>query len=78
MLPIHTEPHCVSHEERRVFNEPIDVVLEKGVIQNSASLWSLPGVLAKDSAWQFCVDYRKLNVITTKDAYPLPRAGTTH
>lgn len=27
----------------------------------------------KCGTWQFCVDYRKLNSITHKDAFPLPR-----
>ena len=34
-------------------------------------------VRQKDDTYQFCVDYRKLNGITLKDAYPLPRVDET-
>ena len=31
----------------------------------------------KDGTTRFCVDYRKVNEVTRKDAYPLPRVDDT-
>lgn len=50
-------------------------MLEQSVVKESASPWAAPIVLVrkKDGSWRFCVDYRKLNALTHKDAFPLPR-----
>ena len=50
-------------------------MLDKNVIKTSNSPWASPVILVqkKDGTTRFCVDYRKVNAVTRKDAYPLPR-----
>ena len=57
----------------------IKEMLEKGVIEKSNSPWAFPIVLVKkkDGTTRFCIDYRRVNDVTIKDAYPLPRIDDT-
>eukprot|EP00731_Ephydatia_muelleri_P011946 Em0006g840a len=69
----------VSKARREELRGLLRDMLESDVIQQSDSPWSSPIVLAKkhDGTTRFCVDYRKVNEVTRKDAYPLPRVDDT-
>lgn len=55
--------------------EHISGLLRKGVIQESSSSYASPIVLVRksDGSLRLCVDYRRLNSKTKRDAFPLPR-----
>ena len=73
--PIRCNPRKLSPKKIKVQQELVDKMLEEGQIEHSVSAWSAPTVLVtkKDGTTRFCVDYRRLNNSTKKDAFPLPR-----
>ena len=64
-------PSALSHEEEEAINQ----LHRQGVIRESNSPWASPIVLVrrKNGKIRACIDYRKVNLATRKDAYPIPR-----
>ena len=50
-------------------------MLANDVIEPSKSQWSSLCVLVSkgDGRYRFCTDFRKVNLITKTDSYPIPR-----
>ncbi|UYV66976.1 hypothetical protein LAZ67_4003508, partial [Cordylochernes scorpioides] len=73
--PIKQRPYRVAPSERRLIQDEVNKMIENHIVKPSESPWSSPVILVrkKDGTWRFCVDYRRLNKITKKDVYPLPR-----
>ena len=77
--PIRQQPRRLPYHRRDEVRKLLDSMLSRGVIEPSSSPWAAPIVLAKkrDGSTRFCVDFRKLNDVTRKDAQPLPRIDDT-
>jgi len=65
--------HPLVHTEE--IERQVQAMLAQDVIEPSYSPWSSNVVIVKkkDNTLRFCIDYRKLNDVTIKDSYPLPR-----
>ena len=65
----------MNAEELVELKKQLDDMLQKGLIQPSVSPWGSPVLFVdkRDSTIRMCVDYRKLNEVTIKNKYPLPK-----
>jgi hypothetical protein len=73
--PIKQRPYRIPQTLQEEAKKQIDEMLSHDIIRPSCSPWTSPALLVKkkDGTLRFCVDYRKLNSVTHKDTYPLPR-----
>ena len=77
--PIRQAVRRIPPHRREETRKLLDDMLKRDVIAPSRSPWASPIVLVKkkDGSLRFCVDYRKVNEVTRKDAYPIPRVDDT-
>ncbi|KMQ90068.1 integrase core domain protein [Lasius niger] len=74
-LPIKQVPRRIPIQMRGEVEKILEDMSSREMIEESQSPWVSPAVMVKnkDGSIRFYVDYRKLNAVTIKDSYPLPR-----
>ena len=72
--PIKQRYRVVSPKVQEAMYQEVDRILAEGVVKESFSDWSTSIVMAKkaNGGYHLCLDFRKLNAISKKDAYLLP------
>ena len=69
----------LSLAERAELNRQLKDVVDAGLIRPSYSEFGSPILFVRkaDGSLRLCIDYRGLNEVTRKYAYPLPRVDDT-
>eukprot|EP00731_Ephydatia_muelleri_P030185 Em0021g708a len=77
--PVRQQARRLPFHQQQEVRGLLDDMLSQGIIEPSCGPWASPIVLAKkkDGTTRFCVDFRRLNDCTRKDAQPLPRIDDT-
>ena len=72
--PIKLRPYPLPLLSHATVAEEVENMLKMNIIQESNSPYAAPIVLVKkkDGKNRFCIDYRKLNSITVRNATPIP------
>lgn len=73
--PIKLAPYRVHPSRVNQIKNELEKMQEMNIIEPTTSEWCSPITLVpkKDGTLRFCVDYRKLNSVTKKNTFPLPR-----
>jgi hypothetical protein len=73
--PIAQRPYRMNPQELEELKKQLADMLSKGLIHPSTSPWGSPILFVdkRDGTIRLCVDYRKLNEVTIKNKYPLPK-----
>jgi hypothetical protein len=79
-IPIKVRGRPHSPPEQETIREFVEDGKAQGIIEPSNSPWSAPILLVpkKDGKTRICVDFRALNAVTRRNAYPLPRIDDSY
>ena len=72
--PVFIRPYQYPPGLKDEIEKQVNEMLSQGLIKPRSSSFSSPVLLVKkkDGSYQFCVDFRQLNAITTKSTFPVP------
>jgi len=74
--PIYTPQYRRSVKEDEMLDEMTEDLYKKGVVRKAwTSAYNSPALLVKkkDGKWRSVIDYRRINDVTIKEPYPIPR-----
>ena len=73
--PVRQQAYRLPHAYRNKVRDELDRMLSHNIIEPSSSDYAALIVLSfkKDGSLRLCMDYRRLNSVSTDDAYPMPR-----
>ena len=69
--PVAVRPYRYPQLQKDELERQVAVMLAQGIIRISTSPFSAP-VRKADGMWSFCIDYRALNAVTSKEKFPIP------
>jgi len=74
-VPVRKHPYEAGPLAREREKAEVERMRSMGVIEPSTGERASPVVMVPkpDGSVRFCIDFRKLNLMTVKDAYPIPR-----
>nr|GFC14432.1 putative reverse transcriptase domain-containing protein [Tanacetum cinerariifolium] len=73
--PVARAPYRLAPAEMQELSTQLQELSDRGFIRPCSSPWGAPVLFVKkkDGSFWMCIDYRKLNKLTVKNRYPLPR-----
>lgn len=74
-VPIKQHPYRVNPRKLDIMHAEIQYMLDNDLIEKSSSSWSSPCILVPkaDNSYRFVTDFRKVNLVTKTDSFPIPR-----